>query len=425
MTKLLTLFVLLINLNSAVMAADNPDIKNETAISQLIAKQYLAGEFAARSGDFEMAADKFSEALEKTPEDKLLLKSGYKFSLLAGRYEIAEVYADRYIKKYGNSDTGALLLMATMKASKRDFVEASAILSRIDDNTKNPRDLVQDVILPFIRAWVSAGEQNYDLALNMLEPKDVSKLVSEVFLALQKGLLLSRSGDNVEAEKVFAPLMSENVIMPYNMAKAVATFYEATGKWDEAGEIYKQYALQHPTLPHFENYEARVAAKITDGFYIKTSKDGMAEVIKEAARLLFSNQLYEEGLIYLRLSLILKPEDDEAKALLAGYYEQVGNTQKAIDIYNNIAKTSDFYIIAQVSLAENLYNNGKKDQAKKILLDLSENIKAKYIPFVTIADLFRRDNEFKEAIKFYTKVIENIDSKSAQSWAVFFARGMC
>jgi tetratricopeptide (TPR) repeat protein len=416
----LTLIALVVCLHSNAKATSNKENS-----SKAVAKEYLAGEFAARKGDFASAANQFAQALDKSGDDPLLLQSAYKFNLLAGQNDKAAEYAEKYLK-YDAHDSGALMVLTVNAVKLGDFTKASALLANVKDSSKkHGGGAVEQLIIPFINMWVAAGEGNYDLALNMLDPKDTSKLVSGTFIALQRGLLLNMSGDLKAAQEEFSPLAAENAIMPYNLAKSLATFYESIGKWDEAENIYIKYSMQHPTTPHFEGADFKTAARQTAGLYIKTPKDGLAEVIKEAARLLFNNQLYNEGLFYLRLALFVKPADDEAKMLLANYYEQVDNNGQMIDIYNNISKESDFYTISQISLAESLYKIGKKSQAKKILLGLSDKMQAKFIPLVTLADLLRRDNEYKAAINAYSKVLENIDRKNVSSWSVFFARGMC
>lgn len=422
MKKPLALFALFITLSLAAVAKDipPPEAPNDT-----IAKEYLAGDFAAKNNDFETAGTRFEEALKKNPNDHLLLQNTYKFMLLAGHYDKAAHYAEQYLQYDPHADD-ALILIATKAASTGDFAKASTILDGILHNTnKKPITQLDQLILPFVRMWVIAGEGNYDVALNMLDPRDSSNIVSGTFIALQKALLLSLAGENEEATETFALLTGESVVMPYNLAKSAASFYESLGKWDEAERVYTQYSKQHPSMPHFENVDAEVKSKITHGLYIANPKDGLAEVMKETARLLFSNQLYNEGLLYLRLASILRPADNETIMLLASYHEERANLQNAVDLYNSIGKDSDFYIVSQVNKAECLYKLDKKKEAKKILLNLAEKIKAKYIPLVTLADILRRDNQFKESIKIYTMVLENIDKKNTASWAIFFARGMC
>lgn len=427
MKEFLALFALFITIGSATMAEDKPittslqQDKNNTTI----AKEYLAGEFAARNNDFETAAIRFEEALAKTPDDHLLLQNTYKFMLLAGNYDKAIKYAEKYLQ-YDTHAVGALILLATKAASTGDFAKASTVLdSVLHDTNKKPATEIDQLIIPFIRMWIIAGEGNYDVALNMLDPRDSRSVVSGTFIALQKALLLSLSGNTEEATKTFSLLTDKSVVMPYNLAKSAASFYESIGQWDEAGRVYAQYRAQHPAMPHFENAQADVAGKTTHGLYIKDPRSGLAEVMKETARLMFSNQLYNEGLLYLQLASILRPTDHEITMLLANYNEERTNLEKAIELYNTIGKDSDFYIISQVNKAESLYKIDKKQDAKKILLDLAEKIKVKYIPLVTLADILRRDNQFKEAAKIYTKVLENIDKKNNASWAIFFARGMC
>ena len=274
------------------MAASKP-IKPapEKSDEPTIVKEYLSGDFAARSNDFEAAATRFEEALAKNPDDSLLIQNAYKFNLLSGKYDKAASYADKYLQHDPHA-TGALLLLAIKAASDGDFTKASGIMDGILPSKTKEVTEIDQLILPFVRMWIIAGEGNFDVALNMLDPRDSKSLVSGSFIALQKALLLSISGNNEDAMESFAILTSKDVLMPYNLAKSAATFYEANGKWEDAARVYALYKKQHPSIPHFEDSEAGVKAKTKHGLYIQSPKEGLAELMKETSRLMFSNKLY-------------------------------------------------------------------------------------------------------------------------------------
>lgn len=423
------LFLLLISSTShASTKTTNTPKKQEDIQPQadsIIAKDYLAGIFAARNSDYETASKSLSEALLNNPHNLLLLQDTYKYMLLAGNYEEAKKFAEIYVQTDKNSPP-ALLLLAVYEASKSNYAKASEILTHVKTTPdKNSTIAVEQLLMPFIKMWVIAGQGKYDLALNILDPNNASKLISGTFVSLQKALLYSMSGNNEQAEKIFANLAMEKGTIPYHLAKSIASFYESIGKWEDAEKIYKKYRAQHPTSSYFEHAELRIKNKTTTGLYIANPKDGLAEVMKEAARLLFSSQLYGEGLVYLRLALILRPDDEESMILMANYHEALQNWQQAIDIYSKINVDSDLYYTGQINLAENLYRINKKSDAKKILRNMAEEIQGKYIPLIILADLLRQDSDYKGAIKVYSDVLKNIDPKSPESWSVFFARGIC
>ncbi len=427
MKKLLALLAFLSFSYSISYAAGEVDanLPDQETHNIPIVKEYLSAEFAAKNNDFDNAAILFESALAKRPNDALLTQNVYKYMLLAGNNEKAAVYAEKYLQ-FDQHAASALIILATKAVSQGEFAKASQILDDVvQDKKKQPITGIEQLIIPFLRLWIIAGEGNYDVALNMLDPKDSSSLISGSFIALQKAVLLSIFNHNLEATQTFADLINTAAVMPYNVAKTAASFYESIGKWDEAGAIYTKYRLEHPSLPHFEHYDTKIANKITSGLYIKNPIAALSEVMLETARLLFTNQLYNEGLFYVRLALILSPGNDEANMLLASYYEENANFAKALGLYNSISTESDFYIISQISKAENLYKNNAKKQAKQLLLTLAKQIQTKYIPLVTLADLYRRDNQYVDAIATYKMVLENIDSKNKASWAIFFARGMC
>ncbi len=430
MKKLLVIFILSLFLNINAMGAEptlatKKPVPEESINEPAIAKEYLAGIFAARNNDYDEAARLFLEASTKTPNDPFLIENTYKLTLLSGAYKQSVEYAEKYLE-YDKNSVNALLLLAVNAVKEGDFHKASDILSRIRLNNIDKKTIsIEQLLLPFIKMWVIAGEGNYDLALNTLDPHDSVSMVSAEFIILQKALLLNLSGDKEGAKQAFDSLKSTKGIAPYHLAKSMAGFYESIGQWGEAQDIYERYRLQHPSEPHFENAEARVKNKTTTGLYINNPKDGLTEVIKEAARLLFSSQVYNEGLVYVRLALMLKPDDEEANILLANFQEQHEDWQKASALYNKIKKDSDLYTSSQINKAENLYRAGQKKEAKNLLLDIVKNTKDKFIPLVTLADLYRKDNNFKEATKTYTKVLEIIDINIQSSWAIFFARGIC
>lgn len=411
-------------ISSASIAATTTN-KSASNDSDNFAKEYLSGEFAARDNDFATAAARFETALAQHPNDMVLLQNTYKFMLLSGNFLQATNYAKLHLERDKHAAT-ALIILAIAAVSEGEFSKASAILDNIlpGDKTK-PIAAIEQLIIPLMRIWIIAGEGNFDVALNILDSKDASPIVSNTFIQLQQALLLSMSGNEEEAAEIFTKLTNGSVILPYNIAKSAANFYQSINKWDEASRIYALYQKQHPAMPHFSNYSSKIANKINNGLYIKNPIGGMAEIMKEMTRLLFSNQLYDEGLVYLQLALMLQPTDNEAIMLLANYYEERSNFSKAIESYNNITTDSDFYVASQVNKAENLYKTNAKQEARKLLLKITESITEKYIPLVTLADLLRRDNQYKDAIKIYDRVLENIDQKNPASWAIFFARGMC
>lgn len=406
----------------AARASEAPVIKPEDN-DEDIGREYLAGSFAARSNDYDEAARLFSEAVAKSPDNPFLLQNAYKASLLAGNYEAAADYARNYLR-YDNKSTNALLFMAIYYTSRGDFPLASQMLDGIVPE-KGKTVGFDQLIVPFIRTWIIAGSGNYDAALTSLDSKDVGNVVSKTFISWQKGLLYGISGNNDLAEQTFASLMGEKGIIPYHLTKTSASFYESIGKWDEAEIIYYKYRATHPSVPHFEGVNERLRAKITDGFFVKSPKQAMAEVMKEGARLLFSSGVNAEGMVYLRMALMLAPQDEEANILLASNFDEHKEWHKAMAIYDSIPQKSDFYWGAQINKAEDLYILGNKKEAEKLLLEVAKNIPEKYIPLVTLADALRRDLDYKKAADVYTEVLKNIDTKNPVSWAIYFGRGMC
>ncbi len=397
----------------------NYEGKSEESISG----EYLAAEFSIKNNDLDGATEYYIKAFEKDSDNKQILLNIYKYQLLSGNYEAAYNYAQEYLK-YEPDSLSALFVVVNSLVAKGDFNSAAGILSNMSENNKNIIGIDQ-VILPFIRMWVAAGTGSYDLAENMLDPHDNKPIVTQSFIDLQKGLLLSLSGDKEGAAAKFSNILNEKGVLPYHLVRTIGTFYENNNEWEKARTLYTRYKAQHKIIPQLEDDVIRISKKTPAKLYINSPSDAISEVMKEAARLLYNSNIYSEGLFYLRLALQLRPNDDEALMLLASYYEEANKYDKAIEAYNKINPKDDLYVTSQSNIAENLYKQGNVKEAEQRLKTIADNIKDKYIPLLTLADLLRKDGKYKEAIEFYTKAIEYLPSKEKIYWGVFFSRGTC
>lgn len=390
-----------------------------------IGREYIAASFAVRNHEYDSAAELFAQAADESPKDAFLLDKAYKYMLIAGNNEKAVYYAQKYLAIHKKSILPQLLI-AMVDTRNGEFARASGILSDLMQSSNNKFVLsVEQIFIPFIRIWLIAAEGNYDVALGALEPHDINGVISNTFMQLQQALLYSLSNQNEKAEKSFDDITKAEGVMPYNLAKSAASFYESIEKWDKALLIYNKYKEQHPSALHFNNVDDRISQHLKSGLYVQNPLDGISEVLKEAAKLLFSNELYDNGLIYLRLALIIKPHDEEANILLASVHEKFDEWQQAIELYNNIPEESDFYWSVEVNRAEDLFKLGKKSDARKLLLHITDKVQDKQIPLVMLADLLRQDEEFEDAAHIYSRVLQIIDDDNSARWSILFARGIC
>jgi tetratricopeptide (TPR) repeat protein len=395
-------------------------------ISANFVKSYLAGDYAIRHKEHEEASRIFLEAIGKSPDNPTLLGYSYNLMLTVGNIDKAVGFAELYLKKSPNNSS-INILRATQAVRDKDYNKASEILNI---STKNEAITVSSstnrVILPFLQMWVKIGQGKKDEASKLIANKVTDASAPSVFSHYQKALINDILGDVQSAARSFAKVSSKDEILPYHFIKSAGNFYERTGNKDKALELYNSYQEQLPNLGYFQkNLENIKNNQPLPQPLIKDASYGFAEVLEEAARVLFSSGYSDEGIAYLRLSMALKTENDENKVLLSNYYEENKQFTAAAEVYSQIPEGSDFYITAKIALAENLYNAGEKKDAIRQLKKLTKKDNPSMVAMLTLADLYRKDEKFKPAAQVYTKIIDLLQEPSKENWPIFFARGIC
>lgn len=422
--KILFIFCAILVFSFGGAIAANKSEPEDTATN--FVKSYLAGDYAIRHKEHEEASRIFLEAIELSPDNPTLLGYSYNLMLTVGNIDKAVTFAEQYIKTAPNN-SNINILRAAQALRNKDYNKANEFLNI---STKNEPITVSSsinrVILPFLQVWVKIGQGKKEEVRQFLAKKIEDGSAPSLFAYYQKALVSDIMGDVKSAKSSFAKVSHKDDILPYHFIKSAGNFYERTGDRNKAIELYSSYQEQLPNLGYFQNDLENIQNNQSIPVpAIKDASYGFAEVLEEAARVLFSSGYSEEGIAYLRLAMELKPANDETKVLLSNYYEDNKQFATAAEVYKQIPEGSDFYITAQIALAENLYNAGEKNDAIRQLKKLTKKDNPSMVAMLTLADLYRKDEKFKPAAKTYTKIISLIKEPSVENWPIFFARGIC
>lgn len=411
-------------MSSCKVAASNETNKNE--IPENFVRSYLTGDYAIRKQEHEEASEIFYRASKEDPKNSILLDLSYNLMLKIGKIDKSVYLAEKYLNN-SPVNSNINILRATKAIKNKDFDEADKILNV---STKHEQITVSSsinrVITPFLKLWIKIGQNKDSEAIDLINKKIADSSAPSLFTHYQKALINDYIGNTKQARQSFANVMNKDAILPYHFIKSAGNFYERIGEKKNAKLLYEKYRNQYPHAGYFKNALERIesgsqkpASVITDPSY------GFAEVLEEAARVLFNSGYGDEGISYLRLARYLKPNNDETKVLLSSYYEDIEKYRKAIQTYSKVSESSDFYLTSQIAIAENYYSLGEKNKAVRLLKKITDNDNPSMIAVLTLADLYRKDSEFELAAEAYTKVISLIDEPSIQNWPIFFARGIC
>mgnify|MGYP006181799175 CR=1 FL=1 len=170
--------------------------------------------------------------------------------------------------------------------------------------------------------------------------------------------------------------------------------------------------------------------------YIFFSNSGNIKNNKLVARSIFevvqasesenNNQIsYKFLLFYLSIAMMLDPSFTEAYFYSAQIYQKLENYSKAEFFYNLIPFNHILFVDSQKNIAINKSKLGLPDDGAKLLKNLLDNNNQNLSIIVALADFYRVQKNYNEAIKYYTKIINLKNNTFKEYWKTYYFRGIC
>ena len=161
---------------------------------------------------------------------------------------------------------------------------------------------------------------------------------------------------------------------------------------------------------------------------IKNTKLIAKSIFEVIQTSLFENQnqiTYKYLLFYLSISTFLDPNFKSAYFYSGQIYQIIENYSKAEFFYKKIPNDHNLFIDSQKNIAINKTKLGFHNEGIQILKKLLNNDDKDINLLVAIADLYRFQKNYNDAINYYSKVI-NLDNNSyLEYWNIFYLRGIC
>ena len=136
-------------------------------------------------------------------------------------------------------------------------------------------------------------------------------------------------------------------------------------------------------------------------------------------------QNYDYLLFYLSLSSLIDKDFEEAYFYSALLYQQLNYFQKAEQLFKKINNNHPLYLESQKNIAINksLQNNFFEAE-KNLLLLIKSNSKNNDL-LITLADLYKKNLRYEDAIKYYSKVLIDNNLENSLKWRLFYMLGIC
>lgn len=376
---------------------------------------YLAGRYAGKQREVDVAARYFGRALESDPDNPVLVEPAFINALAAGNMQRAEELAQEVLD--GNSDHQLSRIALGLKATR-----ANRHSEAREHFAKAAYRPVGELTSGLLTAWSFAHEKRLSEALKALDALDSNDAFAN-FKLLHSGLIADLLGDRRKAEEAYKEAY-KRAGTSLRVLQAYGNFLERTSRAAEAAELYDRFLSSSQRNPIIEESRDKIAAGTTPKPFVPDATTGMAEALFTLASATSDEQSLEVSLVYVQLALSLKPDFPMAQTLLAEIYEDTKQYEKAIQTYGKIARDSALRPNAEIQIAVNLDRLEKFEQALSHLDALIANQPTNYDALVARGNLLRLHEKWPEAADAYSRALKLIGEPQRQHWTVLYFRGI-
>jgi len=171
-----------------------------------------------------------------------------------------------------------------------------------------------------------------------------------------------------------------------------------------------------------ENGDEKNLAKV---FSCLNANDIVSEFLFLVSNLYSSQDNFERSNFFLYLSSFLNPEFIYNFSLMAENKYFNGEYKKVKKIIKNFKKEDNFYYWYRVKKEAQIIakQRNKKESLNYITAEFNKIEKPNDKILFDIANFYKNSKEYKEAIKYYTKIIETLDDNSEIKQDLLYRRG--
>ena len=274
----------------------------------------------------------------------------------------------------------------------------------------SPRSILNKYLSSTLYVWSNLADYDLNQATSKL------KALDERFENLKKiqHVFLNCYFNSSNTNNLFEELVSNKKtdFSRYNY------FYASTavnsGKKAKAKEIINSALKLYPRNLLLNQYKIDLKkSKNINNFNCKNKEHVIAEILYITSNALSSQSIYPLSDFYLNLAKYLNKDFHSYDTLLAENFYKVNNFEEAKKVYINLSKKGKaFQWYSSKQLARIFIQEGKKDNALKLLSKTFNNLTEKDIyEIFDYAEFLKNNEKFEESIFYYTKVINKIKKK--------------
>ena len=310
----------------------------------------------------------------------------------------------------------AYLLLVLDSLKKNDFQSAVIYLEKIANVTKSDRFNL--AILESLKQYIYVFKEKKFLN----NKKNLGKLsiISETF---QRCYL----GDNA-TDTYFLNLINDSEADYTRYIFFYLSYLIENNRIEEAKRIIENLEYINTTLllsqgkSWIQNHNTE---KLTSVFSCKNSNDVIGEFLFLISNLYSSQDNFEKSNFYLNLSNFLNPKFVFNLSLVVENQYLNEEYKKAKKILKKFKKEDDFYYWFRVKKEAQIIakQRSKKESLNYITAEFNKINEPNLKVIFDIANFYKNSKEYEEAIKYYTKIINNLDEFSEIKSDILYRRG--
>lgn len=390
--------------------------KDRMEPGRTLSGNYLAGRHAQARRDLSAAADFLGAALKQSPDAPDLLRRTFVLMTIEGRINEAAALAQRLIKV---NDTAPIahLTLAITDIKKGRYAAAEKRLKDMPGNG------LSGFVAPVMRAWALMGMKKKREALKLLTAKPKEKATGTL-RTMHAALISEMLGENDKAEKFFLSINKNPDDRSLRVVQLLGALYERTGKKEKALKLYQDYLKNQPGSQFLDEALKRLESGGRSGLKAFTVADGAAEVLFGIAGSLRQRNSQDTAMALGRLALYLKPKFPVMQILLGDVMETANRLEPALKLYSGVEKRSSYSWPSRLRMASILNRLERTEEAVSHLNAMADDRKDDPGPLISLGDILRGHEKFKDAAKAYDRALLRIEIPESRHWTLYYARGI-
>ena len=184
---------------------------------------------------------------------------------------------------------------------------------------------------------------------------------------------------------------------------------------------FSRARFKHPDLVLIEK---KIKAKIPMASHVQTAQEGLAEIFFSLGDRRAENGGVDDGLIFLQMARLLRPEFAAADYSLASLLYRVKKYDRSIVYLSGIDESEPIWLDAQILKAQCLSSKDQTGTAIQVLEALEDKYSNDIDLFNALGKLYLDEKKFSQAAANYSKAIALLKKPRPSDWFYYYGRGI-